>query len=577
MSETKYLQNVSGNYRFRRRWPTDIWKMAPGQFFIRVINTSSKSEAILRRPHAEIEFNDAVAKIRAQMDLASRPFGEREVSSVFGRWFNQEVGYWDKGAPSTRTDEEYNEWKAQVAQLEAAFRRDVGRDDLDSKVEQRLCDDLAAWGINPNVDSDGWKKFRSMAARGWVELCLREKAKLDGDPSYDWQSPDVRLAVEGLGGSSLDSGASRVHTIGSLIEAYSDDQSSKWSESTRRAYRPILRLLREFFGSSRDLATITREEGRDLFAFVQRIPRNVSKVKETRGLTLLEAVKVADRHGLARLSPKTVNDSYKGLAGAIFNWAVREGWMKLNPLSRLSAHDDVAANAKRDPFTGEQIQAIFDDPEVSREARKPINFWAPRIALFSGMRVGEIASLRLSSIAKQEGEYVFLIEKGKGKNARRLIPVHPDLVGMGFIDFVEERYADAGVESVMLFDGEKVDSKGAWGRGVGSWLTRRVKELGIVGRKLGMHSFRHCFEDALRQADLHEPPMGQYLTGRTGGQSRSASAHYGAGYSTQKLADSIRKVHYTGVAPLGTTWRQTNLAIERTRQMGSKSSSSNDE
>ncbi len=86
---------------------------------------------------------------------------------------------------------------------------------------------------------------------------------------------------------------------------------------------------------------------------------------------------------------------------------------------------------------------------------------------------------------------------------------------------------------------------GLWGDALTDWFSRTIAQLNLVGRKLTMHAFRHTFEDALREADLHDTPIASALTGRwTPGHSKN----YGTkGFPTKKLAEAIERVSYPGL------------------------------
>src|SRR3546814_15173534 len=64
-----------------------------------------------------------------------------------------------------------------------------------------------------------------------------------------------------------------------------------------------------------------------------------------------------------------------------------------------------------------------------------------------------------------------------------------------------------------------------------------LKNQGIEGQRLGMHSFRHNFQDRLREAGLHGTPIGQELAGRA--KSGNTENSYGSGFSTKALADAM--------------------------------------
>lgn len=74
---------------------------------------------------------------------------------------------------------------------------------------------------------------------------------------------------------------------------------------------------------------------------------------------------------------------------------------------------------------------------------------------------------------------------------------------------------------------------------------RLLKARKISGTKLGLHSFRHNFQDALREAGLHGTGIGQELAGRSKGG--DTSNNYGSQYPTRQLAEAVSNVVYPGV------------------------------
>jgi DNA invertase Pin-like site-specific DNA recombinase len=101
------------------------------------------------------------------------------------------------------------------------------------------------------------------------------------------------------------------------------------------------------------------------------------------------------------------------------------------------------ANAQRDAWTHEELKTLFGSevwrgPSVTRDAR----FWLPLLALFHGCRLEEFADLYRRDIDNSNGiTFVRLTdEEGrrlKNNNATRNVPLHPELVRLGFLDHVD--------------------------------------------------------------------------------------------------------------------------------------------
>lgn len=333
-----------------------------------------------------------------------------------------------------------------------------------------------------------------------------------------------------------------------LLTAYEADKGPKWAASSAKAVRPVFRALREVF-PGRKAGSITRREARDFMNLLGRLPTQIGKRRETQGLTVPEAVEKGAKLGLPTLSPKTINDGYLIHASAVWNWGIKEGLVQTNPFSGLSVVDPVADGDRRDPFTPAQLSTLFSSEPWSGPWRpgleKPGAFWVPLICLFHGLRSGEASGLRVEDVYETDGYPVIHIREYEGRTiktaeARAELPVHPELRRLGFLDFVEGQ-REAGL--VGLFPDGKASNRGQHGAKLGERFSAHVKSLGLKGRKLGMHSFRHNFQDRLRAAELpYSTALALARRKETG-----SGGDYGWGLSVAQKAEAIAKVEYTGL------------------------------
>ncbi|MGL3210951.1 hypothetical protein [Bradyrhizobium sp. BR 1433] len=105
----------------------------------------------------------------------------------------------------------------------------------------------------------------------------------------------------------------------------------------------------------------------------------------------------------------------------------------------------------RGPFAVRELQAVFDAPlftdhERPTGAKGAAGVWLPLLALFNGARQGELAGLKASNIRQEANTPLLFIvaERRAGKRVKtkvseRVIPVHPQLVQLGFLKYVDER------------------------------------------------------------------------------------------------------------------------------------------
>ena len=125
------------------------------------------------------------------------------------------------------------------------------------------------------------------------------------------------------------------------------------------------------------------------------------------------------------------------------------------------------------PFEVDDLRKIFTHQDyVDGRFKRSWQFWTPLIASYSGARQTEISQLYISDIILVDNIWVFNInDNGKGKkiknsNARRLIPIHSVLIGLGLLEYVHALKASG---KDRLFPELSLGVKG-WGHEVSKWF-----------------------------------------------------------------------------------------------------------
>lgn len=336
--------------------------------------------------------------------------------------------------------------------------------------------------------------------------------------------------------------------LGDLIDKFTASREAKWSASTARNYIIINRLIEEVCDRQTPLDHVDDEFCMSVRDVLLRLPANYQKHPAMKGRPIPEVVEIAAAKGLPLIGPATINGHLTKLA-AIIRFGREKGWITGNPMAGIDVPDPIDPSEKRHPFITEHLNAIFStepwssvfDPADPRPSR----YWAPLIALYSGARLTDICGQLVEEILEQDGVRLlnFVHRPGErhiksGKSRR--VPIHTVLIELGFWDFVEQA-RNSGRRQ--LFPDVKRDLIGKWGDNTSKWFSRKIKHLGLKGRNLSFHSFRHSFEDALRRVDLHDTPVGNAIAGRW---SAGSSKNYGTKYPLEKLRDAIELVSYPG-------------------------------
>ncbi|MCG6113425.1 MAG: site-specific integrase [Paracoccus sp.] len=299
----------------------------------------------------------------------------------------------------------------------------------------------------------------------------------------------------------------------------------------------------ELVGASFPIAKISKAEVRNWKQLLVKYPVKATETKVFAGMNIQQIVKANEQVGKPLIADRTVN-RYLSSLSAFLSWAVNNGYLDRNPIEGLMLKKE--AKAPTLPFKPDQLQSLFQSPWFAgcqsadewRNVAKPGNVlirdhrrWVPLIMLFSGARPGEIGRLAVSDVRQEHGHWIMHIategdstEAGKSvktAGSMRVVPVHPELIRLGFLAYHERRQKDGGAQ---LFPTAKRNERGQMladlSREFGRYLTR----IGMKqGRGLSLYSFRHGAADALRRAGYLDNQFG-FILGHTEG---SMTGRYG--------------------------------------------------
>jgi len=329
-------------------------------------------------------------------------------------------------------------------------------------------------------------------------------------------------------------------------------------------YQNAIAVAGEVLGLDTPLRSIDREGCRRLLDVLRWLPSNPTK--RFPKLSAIQASEMAKAKKLtSTLSYASIN-GYMNRLSALLNFAVNEGYLDRNPARGLRVADPTHRRDRRLPFTADQLRSIFHAPlytgclddehgyaHVGAARPRRARFWAPLIALYGGMRLNEILQLDLADIRQADNVDCFVIssrsvsgtndKRVKTTNSERYVPIHPRLVEIGFMDFVEDRRRGG---SAKLFSELTISTTGYYSDAFSKWFRRFLERSGAARPKTCYHSFRHCFRDALREARIdHDVALAlggwASVSGKEGAETAEA---YGRGFRVATLYDAIRQIDY---------------------------------
>jgi integrase len=259
------------------------------------------------------------------------------------------------------------------------------------------------------------------------------------------------------------------------------------------------------------------------------------------------------RDALREEGQSTANtNNYLARLSALFNVAHDRDFISQSPATRLTLKDE---EKKRYPFDTPALLKIFTSSIYTQAARPrggagEAAYWLPLLALFTGARVEELAQLhpndvRLESYDDSTGNRVSawiigITSAGEGQEVKnagsvRIVPVHAELIRLGFIEFVQARKDKPRIFYELRMDITGRES-GTWSKWFGRWLR---KQCSVTDKRMVFHSFRYTFKDLCRDAEIEEA-VHDAFTGHAGGN--SVARDYSSGlYPMRPLVRGMNK------------------------------------
>lgn len=417
------------------------------------------------------------------------------------------------------TEEQRLAKSAHYAEVAAQARQDLATNKFES-VDFIAAAMIKQHGYSGKLDDLEVRQVQQAMMRASCDLAEAMKARFEGD--FNYQPQDALLEaelqrVEDREPAGKPSAAAAGPQISEPDSAHSpmfveraeefrqtQERLSVWDPQTALQARSTYKLFAELC-NDRPIGGYVRGDAVRFKDMLRELPAAYGKAAEYRNLKGAEIVAAVAKKDIPRLSPRTVQRHLSALS-ALWKNAVEQGQASTNIFAGFKLPTQKKPQDQRDMWSSDKLQQLFQGPLwsgcQSKDRRsKPGSvivrdekFWLPLIALFSGMRQEEICQLLLEDVRLESGVWVFDINDRpprqlKNRNAVRLVPIHKELQGLGFLDYVEEQRT-AGRERVF----HQLDRGGAdqrFGHNFTKWFTRYRKDVGLYAPGLDFHSFRH--------------------------------------------------------------------------------------
>lgn len=257
------------------------------------------------------------------------------------------------------------------------------------------------------------------------------------------------------------------------------------------------------------------------------INRNKGKYKQYTTKQLMEMI-IPDSE---KLSTRSKQKYLQRLSGFL-QWLQKNDYAIQNiqePLQKVVS-DESIAHEEKNQYTYTDLTKLFNSKSYTQGLHDfPFKFWVPLICLFTGARENEICQLHIADIYQHTETDIWVIdinqndEKNTLKSIKRgmhsrLIPIHSQLIKLGFLDFFNS-VKDSNEER--LFPDLPYRSDNKYADKLQRWFNNTYtnkSNCNITTPKTSFHSLRHTLETYLGnilEMPIHkiEVMMGQKPTG----------------------------------------------------------------
>jgi integrase len=342
-------------------------------------------------------------------------------------------------------------------------------------------------------------------------------------------------------------------TLEEAIGTYLADGKKQWVKKTYLARVWQMRFLCEHLGAKTKVGSIGPHD-------VRGFRDAVLKLRKNHGRTPSQSFAAKQTDNVdKRIAAKTAALIFEPTR-AFLRWCKSvEGMIPTNPAEdvRIIAGKKPKGQKTRRPFRQEELERLFSAPlytgcqsvhrryEFGDRVLQDAKYWLPILGFYTGCRLGELVQLRLSDL-RLDGQIPTISinedhEDGadpkhvKSLAGIREVPLHPDVMGLGFAKFVADRRKRKKAGGRLFWE-FPYGSDGQASTVASKWFARFKSSVGLTDPTIVFHSFRHNAEDAFRNAK--QP---QYVIDRIIGHSDAAtSAGYGEGISLETAYEAVK-------------------------------------
>jgi integrase len=557
MSAMTYLQRrkKSGIYRFRRSVPPELQEAIGKRNITKTFQTTKVNEAKRKAMEFATEVDRLFASVRSGVSLS---LADAELMAM--AWKVDALA--ESAEEFANMDTQGRSWTDIEHHMEArepfveAERRDLATRAVNPYVVEQAKAALAKQGLALPEDNPSFRRLCFALHRALIEVQKVNGERMQGNWTSETQQhpapvvvvPALSPLVQPVSRRSRDADGKPDATLSAILDRWA--KNNRPGPKVLSEFTSAVRRFNESLGAELMVRDITKQHVMKFLDAIRELPRAMpNKLREKTLPEILTAVSRASGAGtgaaVPRISSATVI-KYHGAIHALLRSAKKLDFADINAAEDLKPADaGVDRTERRLPFDAADLKTIFEQSPVYTGSRtvSDAEYWLPLLALYTGARLDELGQLLLTDVKHEDGiDYLDLNTLDEGKKlktgtSRRRVPLHPELVRCGFLRYVGGLRAS---KDRQVFPSLRPDKMGSWTAALSKKLNRYLNDVGITDRRKVIHSFRHSFKDACRQARIPEA-VHDALTGHSNG---SVGRRYGRGEPLDVLAEAVAKISY---------------------------------
>lgn len=560
----QYLKKRAGVYYFRRVLPSDVQKHFPRREIWKSVRTKIQHQAIIIVRQHSSALDSVIFHIRSGILTAE------EIKRIVAKYIKRNLDDHETFRalnPGKSKDHSNN-----VSSFHETILRHMkilaDRDHTCSEIYSEAYRLISERNLNIELDSNDFNRLCFELVKGRINLFKTLRDRFNGDYKDDHLTHIDQLIRQDAAASPFEPHQQKPQPTKVLLSAAINkyfterEEDDEIDKMTLAEYRAGCKNLIDLVGD-KPAAELTREDIRHFQKQLSKVPAYAATKKETKGKSLIEAIAAGEKHQLTTLSESSLEKKLGTVKGFI-EWASSDG-VRIMP---YNVGKDIKVSKpkikskavdKRKALDNADLQGMvtgfLTERDLGTFLKYPERYWIQLIAIFSGMRLEEIAQLLTSDVKEIEDIWCFdanwfdeneqVVKHLKNNNAKRLIPLHPELIKLGLLDYVEQVKAAKQPRLWMVLS--RAAKSGKYQRKFKDWYNGTDRRTGFRKTYISVdplktfHSTRHTITNFFKQNAFQEHVVAELL-----GQEHPNITYstYGNPLRAQTKLTTLEKLHY---------------------------------